>query len=301
MRWALAVTFALAGSQASCGASAPVCELPSAPAEPYAWLWRVQAATGDGPVVWLFGTVHDVGGDDVPSAVWAALDGSPVVATELGDLQPDPDALREVMRLPRGKGLDQMLPTDTWWDLRDTLRGTIKEADLARVRPWYAMSLLTRTVSPPPDPQLDAAVVRRAKARGLAVEHLETWEEQLPQVADSVGIADLVEAIDARKTIRCDLARNRAAYAAGDTAWMIRTFHTERTAPLLGPRNEKWRPQLEGYLHAKGAFVAVGIGHLLGDGGLPAMLERAGYRVLPPTPRSHSSAARARSGRLPAE
>jgi hypothetical protein len=286
MRWVLALAVALAGCAAGCGASAPACELPAAPAEAQAWLWRVQAASGDGPVVWLFGTVHDVGGDDVPPAVWAALDGAAVVATELGDLEPDPDALREVIRLPRGPGLDQQLPMDTWFDLRDTLRGKIKEAELARVRPWYAMSLLTRTVSPPPDPQLDAAVVRRAKERGIAVEHLETWEDQLPQVADSVSVADLVEAIDARKTMRCDLARNRAAYAAGDEAWMVRTFHTERTRSLLGPRNEAWLPKIEAYAAANGAFVAVGIGHLLGDGGLPAMLARAGYRVEPPTRRS---------------
>jgi uncharacterized protein YbaP (TraB family) len=284
MRWVLALGVMLSGL-AACGASAPACELPTAPAEPAAWLWRVEPVAGDGPVVWLFGTVHDVGGADVPAEVWAALDGSAVVVTELGDLEPDADALREVMRLPRGKGLDQLLPTDKWWDLRDALRGVIKEAELARARPWYAMSLLTRTMSPPPEPQLDVAVVERAKQHGLPVEHLETWEEQLPQVADAVGIPDLIEAIDARKEMRCDLARNRAAYAAGDEAWMMRTFQTERTKPLIGPRNARWQPAIEAHLKAKGAFVAVGIGHLLGDGGLPAMLARAGYRVTPPRSR----------------
>src|SRR4051812_37274873 len=128
MRWVLALAVMLSGL-AACGASAPVCELPTAPTAPAAWLWRVEPASGDGPVVWLFGTVHDVGGDDVPAQVWAALDGSAVVVTELGDLEPDEDALREVIRLPRGKGLDQQLPTDKWWDLRDALRGVIKEAE----------------------------------------------------------------------------------------------------------------------------------------------------------------------------
>ena len=32
--------------------------------------------------------------------------------------------------------------------------------------------------------------------------------------------------------------------------------------------------------YGNGGFVAVGLGHLLGDSGLPAMFERAGYRVV---------------------
>jgi uncharacterized protein YbaP (TraB family) len=48
---------------------------------------------------------------------------------------------------------------------------------------------------------------------------------------------------------------------------------------LLAERNRRWAPLIERYLEHGGGFVAVGLGHLLGDGGLPAMLERAGYRV----------------------
>jgi hypothetical protein len=38
-------------------------------------------------------------------------------------------------------------------------------------------------------------------------------------------------------------------------------------------------PVIERYLEHGGGFVAVGLGHLLGDDGLLAMLGRAGYRV----------------------
>jgi uncharacterized protein YbaP (TraB family) len=53
-----------------------------------------------------------------------------------------------------------------------------------------------------------------------------------------------------------------------------------RTADtLLWSRNRAWLPKLEAYLAADGAFVAVGLGHMLGDNGLPAMLAKAGYTV----------------------
>jgi uncharacterized protein YbaP (TraB family) len=48
---------------------------------------------------------------------------------------------------------------------------------------------------------------------------------------------------------------------------------------VLAGRNRRWLPQIEHLLDAGGGLVAVGLGHLLGDAGLPALLERAGYRV----------------------
>ena len=40
-----------------------------------------------------------------------------------------------------------MLGADDWWDLRDELLGVIAEDDLKRVRPWYAMVLLSSHAS----------------------------------------------------------------------------------------------------------------------------------------------------------
>ena len=276
---ALAAAAALAGGTGLAGcASRPRCtiDVPRGPSPP-PFLWRVQR--GDGPVVWLYGTIHHAGAGDVPAAAWAALDGAPRFVSELGEQEPDPDRVRELAFLRAGAGLDHQLSSDDWYDLRDALRGAVKEDDLRRARPWFAMARLTATVARGPSPNMDEALTRRAAARRIPIAHLETWAEQLTALADAVQLADLVEALRARHRMACELAGMRAFYAAGDLDAMHKLLVGARSPALLDARNRRWLPVLEPYLASGGAFVAVGLGHLLGDAGLPALLARAGYTV----------------------
>jgi uncharacterized protein len=272
LRWL--VLFAIA----ACGSAPPVCELIPRPARSQPFLWKAQKA--DGPIVWLYGTIHNASGDDVPKAAWDALDASPKVVTEVGDTTPDPAKTIELARLPPGKGLDQQLPASDWYDLRDALRGSkIKEADLARARPWYAMARLTVAVSPPPSPTMDFAISKHARAKGKPVDALESWEAQLTALAETVKISDLQQALHERKTVKCTLDKMKSVYMTGDQAAMTKVLVIAQTNKLVVDRSKAWMPKLEPYFASGGAFVAVGLGHLLGDEGIPTMLERAGYKV----------------------
>jgi uncharacterized protein YbaP (TraB family) len=261
---------------AACGSSPARCELPPHTAgAPF--LWRVQRANG--PVVWLFGTIHDVGIDQVPPSALAALDGAPRFASELGDVEPDPQTLVELARLPYGKVLDQLLPPDDWYDLVDTMRGAMSEDQLRHARPWFAMTRLTNRVAPSPKPSMDDALAARAADHHIPVDALESWQQQMQALADGVDIADLQQAIHARNAIACELARMRAIYASGDAAMLEPLVVVRDQATIIDARNAKWRTQIEGYATAGGAFVAVGVGHLLGSHGLPAVLAAGGFDV----------------------
>jgi uncharacterized protein YbaP (TraB family) len=253
-----------------------VCELPPAGAQGPPFLWRVQQGSA---TVWLFGTIHNAGTSDIPPAALAALATAKHFASELGDVEPDREKLRDLSTIPSGPGLDQLLPEDDWYDLRDALRGMIKEDALRRVRPWYAMSLLTAAESHPPAVKMDTALERRAHDAKLPVDHLESWEEQMGALVDGVTVHDVQETLHTRKTIRCSLERMRASYLRGDTDEMTRLLVVHPDGPLLAARNERWVPQLRAYLANEGAFVAVGLGHLLGEGGIVATLQQAGYSV----------------------
>ena len=126
---------------------------------------------------------------------------------------------------------------------------------------------------------MDVALARRAQARKLGVDALETWEEQLAALDAVVQIADLQEAIHARRTMRCNVDAMLSAYAAGDLEAMGKLLGAAKSEALLTARNRKWLPQLERYLADGGGFVAVGVSHLAGPQGLPALLAAAGYTV----------------------
>ncbi|HUJ62566.1 MAG TPA: TraB/GumN family protein, partial [Kofleriaceae bacterium] len=166
-----------------------------------------------------------------------------------------------------------------WYELVDLLRGAVAQDALRHARPWYAMAKLTDTLAPSPEPAMDRALADRARARGLAIDHLETWTDQLAALDRSVGVADLEQAIHAHAEIACDRDRSRALYDAGDAATMTRLLRIPATDALVVERDRAWLAQLERYADGDGAFVAVGLAHLLGPGSLPELLAAAGYTV----------------------
>jgi uncharacterized protein YbaP (TraB family) len=272
VRALLLVCFALA-----CGGAKQQCPVVEPPTAGPTFLWKASKGGRGG---WLYGTIHKSGLDSIPRVAQEAFEKSDRLITELGEEELDPDVFRKHARIASGKGIDQLLPADDWWELRDALLGKVKEDDLRRAKPWYAMSLLTTHLSALPGPSMDVALTERAGELGKPVEQLERFADQLALLDGAVGIADLQEAIRARKTMRCDLARLVSAYRAGDIVVMEALLVVPRTKDtMLAARNKQWFPQLQQQLAQGGAFVAVGLGHMLGDDGLVAMLQRAGYTV----------------------
>lgn len=261
---------------AGCGARpAPCPPVPEVtPGPPL--LWRVQR--GAGPIVWLYGTIHDAGIDAVPGPALDALAGARRFVSELGDAEPDPERMRELVRIQAGPGIDTQLG-DAWWDLRDALRDVIREDDLRRARPWYALVLLNRQAAGKVE-AMDGALAKRARSLSLPVDGLEKPEDQVAALDAVVTVADVRDALRTRKALRCAFVDLVAAYRAADLTVLEPMLVLPRTAePLLYARNRRWLPALERYLAGDGAFVAVGLGHLLGAHGLPALLAQAGYTV----------------------
>lgn len=259
-------------------------------------LWRVERP-GVAPSH-LYGTVHldDARALDFRPAVRAALAGSQRLVTEF---LPDGDSARAFEHGSR-------------WSGPQTLRGAVGEPvfDRAagllasrygmpprvadRLKPWAAYLALSRPMRASGE-IVDAALQRLARERGLAVEPLETLAEQVAAM-DAVPLASQVALLD-RLTQRhdealADVDRLVALYLAEDLLGMRRQQEAamagtaaQRRAlddfleQILWRRNTRMVERMQPHLAAGAAFVAMGALHLQGERGLPAQLQKQGWRV----------------------
>lgn len=274
---------------------------PPVAARHHGGLYRI---SGNGRVVYLFGTVHVGARSFYPLApeVSRALTEANRLVVEL-DTRANDAFARAVARHGSYRGGDDIrkhLAPDTLGRLTDALheRG-ISVTSMARLKPWLVANILLSL-------ELDRQGYRRsegveqvlladAERRGAPVAELESADYQL-------ALFDTLDDIQSerylRETLR-DLAdgtalrRARAvidAWDSGDAAALDALLHdatggggavadfTRRT--LLGRRNPEMVAHIEQLMREGSVtFVGVGLLHLLGANGLPQLLAQRGYLV----------------------
>jgi uncharacterized protein YbaP (TraB family) len=256
------------------------CARPSCPPPAYAGLedgrpfvWEVSGPRGQGV---LFGTLHAAARGDVPDAALDRLRDARLLVTEIPPLERK--RVEPLTRLPPGQDLAALLGEPAWSELRGALSGVLREDELRRARPWYAMSLLTAAMVDGPEVSMDAALLDVARRRGTPLSFLETPEEQLAALGEAVTAEDLRQALAERKGMRCAVHDLVAAYRSGDARAVRAALAGDAEARLLTARNQRWVPVIEELL-GDAPFIAVGVSHLVGEGSLPALLEARGYTV----------------------
>ena len=145
---------------------------------------------------------------------------------------------------------------------------------------------------------MDNVMIERARANGVRVEGLETYEEALSGFS-GFSRDILIEALVADESMlqrEEDIFRTNALlYAAGETAainefaiWLAeranlnidaRAINAKLMEGLLDGRNQKWMWPLTNHLKQGGAFIAVGALHLPGAAGLIELLRAQGFTV----------------------
>jgi len=189
-----------------------------------------------------------------------------------------------------------MMPAATWEALTRELDGTFPAMLLDRLRPWVPVTLLAETRiarlggASNAEP-MDGRITREARGRGVSVDFLETAQQQLAimnSIPSGHFVRELGELLDAGGEGERELRAMLQAYRQGDEAAMTRlVFDPQdvREMPeyyerLFTRRNHAWVGSLLTELRGEGGlFVAVGLGHLLGDQGVCALLRARGLEV----------------------
>lgn len=268
---------------------------PAAPATKKAIFWKVTSPTS---VTYLLGSVH-LGSRDMyplPREIEDAFASSSILLVEAdirhADMAKAQAAIFAKGMYPEGDSLWNHVSADTRKKVEQFCEHYQIPAEfLARMKPW----VVAITMSTVPmmkaglDPNLGIDMYFLNKAGDKRIVEIESTDWQIdllssfsPELQEKLLAASADEGMDMEK----DLKRLQDAWASGNadrleaiTKESTRTPE-EITRALLQDRNPHMADAAEKCLNGKEqAFLVVGAAHMVGKEGIPALLEKRGYKV----------------------
>jgi len=265
-----------------------------AAAEPALWVIKGSHAT-----VYLFGTIHALAKDQSwhSAKIDAAIQQSQTLYLEVENFQ-DVAAIQPLM-MQFGFDADHPLSSKLTPDQLAKLNKAAAalpggETLLEPMKPWLAGTMISLApilqAGYDPESGVEFAIKPEFTAANKAVKGFETTEQQIRLFADMSDKAQLdflVSELDDADSAIGEFKQLLAAWYAGDVEKIdslnnaeLRDKHPDLFQILVVERKQKFTEQIRSVLAGGGvSFVAVGAGHLVGKEGVPAMLEKQGYKV----------------------
>ncbi len=261
-------------------------------------LWKV---TDHNSVLYLFGSVHLLpdGSDWQRRDLQAAFDEVGTVFFEIPDTN---KANLEASVLQRQYGVYESgdrLSNHLDSAMQNHLSAAAYNVNLTPdkleiFKPWIVADMLA--IAAAEDAGLyaknsvDAHLRAQAIQAGKAIKTLDDMHSYIEAVAlqpDWVQIQSLEDTVRKFSTLADDFKSVNRAWIVGNTELLTRDMldvarekSPEMYAALFTNRTAKWSKTLDAYLQGDDtALVVVGIGHLLGEDGLPVRLTELGYDV----------------------
>ncbi len=263
-------------------------------------VWSVEGPSGR--VSHVLGTLPlGVPLDEVlPPPYSRALDEARVLVVPF-DWNADPEMGAPSMFIGPDDSLSSMLGEDLWARLLARLHPT-SEGYLQHFSAAVVARMLTMREAYAPEsehgepalspeeramPSIDIAVMDYAQAHGMAVVALESADEPLGAPPSELFLQYLRSALTSGPPERPTRREQTVTYLSGSQAELEQIafdpVEIARSPELFEwtvyRRTEAWLDTLDAELVRGGAFVVVGLEHVMGERGLLRLLERRGYRA----------------------
>lgn len=270
----------------------------AAHAQPPVWV----VSDADSELV-LFGSVHVLppGLDWRPRALVSAIAKADDLWFELPIDQASDMEVAQLAAangyLPVGQSLSALLsPEGAERLLRICMKYNISQPQIDRFEPWLAEVALAGATYRVAGADTGSGVEKSLSAEAPASAARRAFETPAQQIALFDG-APMDEQIASLEESLKEIEDDPDAYGKLVAAWMrgdVAGLDEEALEPmreaspalydrLVTQRNAAWTRVLDQRLKGKGrTVVVVGVGHLIGDGGLPARLRALGYSVKGP-------------------
>ncbi|MCF6218646.1 MAG: TraB/GumN family protein [Gammaproteobacteria bacterium] len=259
-------------------------------------LWELQ---GEYNTLYLLGSIHMMRTEDYPldSCVDDAYQKSASLVVELNIQLIDPQEIsqkmRQLGRLPVGETLTEQLSSET---LKRLSQYSALPMNYQQMRPWYlALTITLQKISElgyRADLGVDNYLI--SKAQGVKpVISLETLDQQLAVLAgDNREEQDLSLrlTLEQMSEMAGDMNEMNSAWHQGDAAVIYRLMEAPKqhypqlAAPfdrLVIQRNRQMADKIAALLEEADAYlVVIGAGHLGGEQGVIALLEKRGFTLI---------------------
>lgn len=259
-------------------------------------MWKASDEDSD---IWLFGSIHllDEGAQWKTEALETALKDSDLYYYEMS-MSPESQAATQqlIMELgvnQDGKTLSSYL-TEEQNALLEEVAGDLglQVAQMQPLKPWLANLQLSIMAVQKAGYNPESGVEMRLlpETPDDQERFFETGEEQMRFFADmdmNVQVDALVTSLKQLKEDPDMFDRLVTGWKEGDTSVLIdllandmREQSPELYDVLIRQRNEDWVEEIDTLMQGdEDALIIVGAGHLVGEDGVPALLEEAGYTV----------------------
>jgi uncharacterized protein len=276
-----------------------LCLLGSLTARAQSPVWALHGAHN---TVYLAESVHLLkpGESALPAAFTRAYDDSSQLVMEMDLAKLDTSEVTAWMlehgRYPEGQSMTQALGPERFARVAAqaaTLGLPIEQ--LAVLRPWVVALTLTDLMylqlGYDPQSGVEEQLIARARQDGRATAGLETLDEELGQL-DHMSAEDqarfLELTLEDLKDARSETDQMLGAWRTGNNTELAAQLSDaynqfpELYRVLVSERNQRWLPQIKGYLGADhNVLIVVGALHVVGKGGLLELLRAAGIVATP--------------------
>jgi uncharacterized protein len=259
-----------------------------------ACVWKVSGPNGG--TLYLGGSMHALKSSDypLPSAYNRAFDASTrlVFEDDPRDAQDERRLFQKTGQYSMGDSLRNHVDPRTYDYLRRIFKIMgVPEERFSRIRPW---ALVVELSSPSlhglsAEMGVEGFLMKRVQANSKPISSLESVREHMEVfsgLTDRQSEAMLLMTFIPSEHGKTNDELSMDAWRHGDADTVTRiTRESFRDFPamgerLLGARNRKWIPKIEGYLRSgQTYFVVAGAAHMGGSEGLLALLQARGYKI----------------------
>lgn len=264
-------------------------------------LYRVQQGND---TIYLFGTIHVGQASFFPlgEEATSAFNQASTVAVEMDvrKLELIQLAVKKYGLYAPGDSIESHLPEDGLQQLKTELAGMgIPFNNVDQMKPWMIanllITLLLQRAHYLPQDGIDLFLLRRAQEQGKTIVELESADYQLSlysKLNDSeqaTYLKETLEIMNNEEMLRITHALVNAWLKADSKAMrqVLEESLDEDTVTaeftkkiLLDQRNPEMTDKIEAMLkNHQSVFVGVGLLHLVGEKGIPALLQQRGYTV----------------------